>query len=39
LWPETECCGGNRLSAMNESPLDLAAYIAETQREREFRSD
>jgi hypothetical protein len=39
LWLETECCGGNRLWAMNESHLDfLAAYISETQREREFPS-
>jgi predicted RNA-binding Zn-ribbon protein involved in translation (DUF1610 family) len=39
LWLETECCGGNRLWAMNESHLHyLAAYISETQREREFPS-
>ena len=39
LWLETECCGGNRLWAMNESHLDyLGAYVAETQREREFPS-
>ena len=37
LWLDTECCGGNRLWAMNESHLDyLAAYVSETQREREF---
>jgi Zn ribbon nucleic-acid-binding protein len=39
LWLETECCGGNRLWALNESHLDyLADYVAETQREREFPS-
>jgi hypothetical protein len=39
LWLETECCGGNRLWAMNESHLDyLGAYVSETQREREFPS-
>lgn len=39
LWLETECCGGNRLWALNERHLDyLAQYVAETQREREFPS-
>jgi hypothetical protein len=39
LWLETECCGGKRLWALNETHLDyLAAYVAETQRERAFPS-
>ena len=36
LGLEAECCGGNRLWALNETHLDyLRAYVAETQRERE----
>jgi hypothetical protein len=39
LWLETECCGGERLWAINESHLDyLASYISETQRERQAPS-
>lgn len=39
LWLETECCGGNRLWAMNERHLDyLAAFVGEKQRNREFPS-
>jgi hypothetical protein len=39
LWLEAECCGGNRLWALNETHLDyLRAYVAETQRDREFPS-
>ena len=39
LWLEAECCGGKRLWALNETQLDyLGAYVAETQREREFPS-
>jgi hypothetical protein len=39
LWVETECCGGERLWALNEEHLEyLAAYVAETQRERDFTS-
>jgi hypothetical protein len=39
LWLEAECCGGNRLWALNERHLAyLADYVAETQREREFPS-
>jgi hypothetical protein len=39
LWLEVECCGGNRLWALNERHIDyLQAYVAETQREREFPS-
>jgi hypothetical protein len=39
LWLEAECCGSNRLWAMNESHLDyLAAYVSETQRLRAFPS-
>ena len=39
LWLVTECCGGNRLWALNERHLEyLADYVAEKQREREFPS-
>ena len=39
LWLEAECCGGKRLWALNETHLNyLRAYVAETQREREFAS-
>ena len=39
LWLEADCCGGERLWALNEIHLDyLEAYVAETQREREFPS-
>jgi hypothetical protein len=39
LWLEIECCGGKRLWALNATHLDyLAAYVAETQRERAFPS-
>ena len=38
LWLQTDCCG-NTLWAVNEQHLDyIAAYVAETQREREFPS-
>lgn len=37
LWLETECCGGNRLWALNESHLEyLANYVAKTRRKHEF---
>jgi len=39
LWLDAECCGGERIWALNESHLDyLAAYVAERQRERAFPS-
>jgi hypothetical protein len=39
LWLETECCGGNRLWALNEEHLDyLTAFVGERQRTRAFPS-
>ena len=38
LWLRTDCCG-NTLWAVNAQHLDyIAAYVAETQRDREFSS-
>jgi hypothetical protein len=39
LWLETECYGGNRLWAVNESHLGyIRAFVASTDRTREFPS-
>jgi phage FluMu protein Com len=40
LWLETECCGGQRLWALNERHLEyLEAFVRSTDRTREFPSD
>jgi hypothetical protein len=39
LWLETECCGGNRLWALNETHLDsFSAFVGSTDRTGEFPS-
>lgn len=39
LWLETECCGGNRLWALNEAHLEyLDAFVRSAQRSHDFPS-
>jgi hypothetical protein len=39
LWLETECCGRNRLWALNERHLDyLERFVLSSNREAEFPS-
>ena len=39
LWLETECCGGKRLWALNETHLDyIERFVKSEDRDREFPS-
>lgn len=39
LWLETQCCGGNRLWALNERHLDyIERFVKSEDRDREFPS-